>query len=360
MTLLGLTGPHLLRTRDALGAAFPDPDAMEELLLSLDRGSFRQFSAEASNFRANVLRVVQQAVREQWLAELLSKAAGLVPDDVALREVLDGLAPAALPLGISHFKVCRLAGDYVLLDRAKLRTSVERISKPLGKRILVVTGDAKTGKSHSVQFISYLNEVLGTFSFIHVDLEAFKRFLGPGKVIEPDDLARLLVRKLRYDNLKLDDSPDDKQWSRWVLDFCEAFETIALEDPVHRWLVIDAFNSIVVTQPTLDLIKELATRISKTLIRFRLVLLGYQDTFPLALRPMVEAEHIKRIGFDDLVDFFDQAFRQLGIECDDDGLYAAVERVLADLDLAREDVLVDLGPRVGEELAQAARLRRNP
>lgn len=352
MTLIRLTGPKRDQIRKALVIAFTTPPAMEDLLTLLDR-SFIQLNLTGYNFMANVLVLVEEAEREGWLVELMEMAHRVVPKDHTIEAILAEMRPYALPAGVSHFQVCRLTGGYVMVNRAKLRASLEVISAPLGGRILVVTGGAKSGKSHSVQFIAYLQEALNSFTLIPIDLEAYKRLFGPGKTIEPFDIARSLVKKLRYD-MVVPDPPNDQQWSRWVLEFCDDFETFALTDPQVRWVVIDAFNSVVVTQAAFDLIKELAIRISKTLIRFRLVLLGYEDFFPAWMIPTVQKEDIRPIGVSDLVRFFAEAFQQQGLEVDEPKLESTVAGILDDIDPAGEDFLVLLQPRLIAELGRAA------
>ena len=353
MALIRLSGPQRREIAVALKTAFPDPQRMENFLQTFNK-SFIDVSVAGDSFADNVRNLVVEAEHadEPWLDLLLEEASRLVPADTVLAALVATLTARPLPVGVSHFDVCRLAGSYLMVDRAGLRASLRSINEPLGNRILVVTGEKKSGKSHSVQLITYLNEVLGTFSYVPIDLEAFKRMLGPDRVIEPTDIVEQLVKGLRYD-LDFSRKEDEEQWSRWILDFCNNFEIAALEDPKHRWVVIDAFNSVLVTQAVFDLIKELSIRISKTLPRFRLVLIGYDQTFPSSVQPIVTTERIEPIGYRHLVQFFADALTQASIAVDEGKLESAVEDALGDLDTADPEFLVDLAPRLITALANA-------
>lgn len=352
MPLIRLTKDQRLTLRQALRDIYQNPAGVEELLSELNQ-SFADISVQGSNFRQNLLAVIKAAEEEGWLLDLVKKMRQDVPDDPSVARVERELVPLSPPPHVDYFEVCRLAGRRVMVDRAGLRATLRLLSTPLGSRIMVVTGRKSSGKSHSVQLMSYLTEARGGFSLIPIDLEAYRRVLGADAIIQPDDIARVLVKKLGY-VFSLADPPADAQWARWVLDFCEDFEAHALRDDEFRWVVIDGFGSVVLTQATLDLVKELAVRIDRSLTRFRLILLGYDDSFPPDVLSQVEWESIGTIGERELTEFFIHAYQQLKIRCGERELVDSVTRVLENLDLGQEDFLFQLEPRICDELARAA------
>ncbi|SDZ20432.1 hypothetical protein SAMN05660209_05021 [Geodermatophilus africanus] len=351
MPLIKLTPDQYKTLREALLAGFPGPAKMTDLLRQLNQ-QYERITVEHYTLEENVAAVIRDAETRDWLPHLVSKARELVPDP-AFQRLLQELHPLVPAAAISDFQVTRLTGSYVLIDRAILRAKLEILSQPLGKRILVVTGGDKTGKSYSVQLISYLHLRRSQFKLVPIDLEAYKRLLGPERLIEPIDLAKDLVQKLQY-QVEIPDPPSDAQWASWVLDFCNVLEAEALNDPERRWIVIDAFNSVPVTQPTFDLIKELAIRVSTNLTRYRLVLLGYKESFHRVVYPTLAEEQIEAIGKRQLAEFFVQAFEEHGIPLEKPRLTAAVRRVLQGLDPKDADFLTTLGQRAGEELERAA------
>jgi hypothetical protein len=352
MPLIKLTPDQHLRLHAALLAAFPTPQSLSALLISIGQ-NYDQLAVQAYNFKGNLTVVIQTAEAEDWLLPLVLKARDTIPLDPSFQQLGNELAPLAPAGTISDFKVCRLTGSYVLIDRAVLRESVEILSQPLGKRILVVTGGDRAGKSHSMQLISYLYLRRSQFKLVPIDLEAYQRLLGPDQLIEPIHLARGLVRKLPY-QVEIHEAPDDAQWASWVLEFCEDFEARALDDPEWRWIVIDAFNKVPVKQPTFDLVKELARRISTSLPRYRLVLLGYRESLDRAVYPTLATEDIGPIGKLELAEFFAVAFDQHGIPTEPRRLAATVRRVLKGLDPKDADYLATVGQRASDELEKAA------
>jgi hypothetical protein len=341
-----------LEIQRALLAAFRTRDAMVELLQTIDR-RFAEFEGTSSDFKGNVARVVDTAVADRWILELLRSASEEVSADPDLHRLVAELEPIVPLPGIDHFQVCQLSGSFLMLDRAELRTTLQGLNTPQGKRILVVRGPAKAGKTHTAQFISYLSDALGDFSFVLIDLAAFTRLLGPGVPVEPHPIAEQLAGRLQYE-LHIDDPPANGPWAHWILDFCERFQTKAMYDPLSRWIVIDAFNAVVATQNTLDLVKELAIRVSRALPRFRLILLGFGTDLPPDVSGHLETELIAPLQTPEITEFFSRVYTQHKIAFDEDMLVDSAVRVLKGLDPKREDFFVELVPRMTAELTRAA------
>jgi Effector-associated domain 1 len=340
--------------RDALGKAY-GPDTFAALLNSIGR-DFAQYQVTGSDFRANLLHVVDAARQERWLSELLGAAAAQVPADQGLQRLAAEIQLLAPSAGLDHYDVCRLSGNLLMLNRSRLRQSVRTFASPTSNRILVVQGDDQSGKSHTAWFISYLAVMLGAFNYHLIDLSAAKRVLGADAPVEPDWVAQKLVGGLKYE-MTVAPAPATGSWATWILNFCDAFENEAREDPVPRWIVIDAFNAVVVTQNALDLIKELTVRVSQTLSSFRLFLLGFGTEDPPdlpreAFAHLEKTERLSAIRVREVIEFFAQAFTQAGISFDEDMVVAAALRVFEGLDPSRADFLLTLTSRVGDELAE--------
>jgi hypothetical protein len=337
----------------ALQARYLTPASMENmLLLRLDR-HFQHIVVAGSTYPQDVLAVIQAAEAEGWLLPLVRQLCHDVPADQELKALEAELAPLAPPPGVDHFDVCRL-GNRVMVDRKRLRDSLRQLSTTQSERIMVVTGEKSSGKSHSFQLISYLRAFRGGFSLALIDLEAYRQVLDVTREPEltPDYIARTLVKKLQYDLGRLE-PPRDSQWARWVLDFCDDLEARAQEDDRWCWVVIDGFGSVPLAEATVDLIKDLAVRINKSLPQFRLILLGYGGGFTHDVLDHVTWESTEPIGIEELLEFFGRAYQQLRIPATNDKVVNTVTRVLSGLDPTREDFLFHLEPRVRDELATA-------
>ncbi|MEV4135487.1 effector-associated domain EAD1-containing protein [Dactylosporangium sp. NPDC049742] len=346
---IAVTGPQQLAIRDALVAAFPDPDSVEELLMLLDR-TFTLYQGTGKRFVHNIRAVVSDAAVKGWLPELLERAAEQVPDE-ELRRLRDELRPAAVAVAADPFVACRLAGGYVMVDREGLRAALRELDRPTGRRILAVGGAPRSGKSHTIQLIRYLSLMRGNFQLFAVDLEDIVRAVGQGTQVTPYHLARSIVKKLGY-GCVVADPPTDAQWSAWVGDFCDDFEPFAMADERSPWLVIDAFNSVVAMQATLDLVLELARRIDRGIVGLRLVLIGYPEPLTV-VRQQVAFDELCAIGVREVLQFFADAYQQLGLTATDETLHKLTTGVLRDLDADAEYYLRTLGERASQALVDA-------
>ena len=371
MALLTLTPAERLRVKDALVAAFGHPAGAFESFLGtqLDR-DLLDFRLAGASFAENVLAVVRAAESQSWLFELIEKASLARPADVVLAGLAGELRPRAPPADFDPFTACCLRGHHLMVNREKLRIALRDLTTPAGKRILVVQdrppsppqpGGApvspapqrtKTGKSHTVQLISFLKEARGGFELAWIDLEDITRTKPPDELIDPYDLGRTLVRRTGLSEQSLPERPTDAQWSRWVLDFLEKTVPQWQQSDHSWWVVIDAFNTVRLPQPTLDLVKALATDINVSLGSMRLVLLGYADSFAPQVLPNVHSEELTRdLTPRDLIDFFSRACEQRRIQGDVERVAQAVVEALKDLNPERDEYLLELAPRLHVHLA---------
>lgn len=350
MPLIHLSRRQETRLQDALLEVYRTWGAFEELLSRVGK-SFAELTVQGSNYRQNALAAVKDAAATGWLMSLIEEARAEVPTDPELQLIEQEFAVIAPPPGMDFFDMCRLSGGHVMIDRSGLRQALRDISNPVGKRILVIKGEKKTGKSHSLQLISYLNQMLGLFTLVPVDLEALKLMSGTTSPIDPLHLAERIVEQLPGD-FDLPEPPTDAQWASWVIKFCDKFQKYGQLNNSEHWIVIDSFNNVPLEQAALDLVKELARRINLALSHFRLVLIGYNETFPSSVLPHVAEETIEPIGETHLIEFFYLASQQSRIPPDEKQVEDAVQRVLNQLDPEQPDFLERLGPLASEELAR--------
>jgi Effector-associated domain 1 len=362
MGYVRLSGPQQLELQEALYLAYGAGYA--GLVLALNRDPDR-YKVEGNTLVQNILALMKAAEEGLWLDEFVALAARSRPGDLRLAAIAMTLDSAALPIAFDPYEMCCLTGDYIMVNRARLRTVLKAMGAHDAKRILVVRdllpsateqlAGTKTGKSLTVQFISALSQQLRTFEFIWIDLRAFKDYLGPMNDIRPVDLAKRLVRLLRYEPSVVPDLPSDAQWSRWSLDFCDSFEAEARSDPRQLWLVVDEFNKVALSQETIDLIKQLADRIRVTLPQFRLMLLGFRDTLSPQVHPHVEEDHVeRRVSASEVITFFKRALRQRQLVATDEMIIEAAANTLGGLDPELEDYLEELSRRSRKQLLSLA------
>jgi hypothetical protein len=114
--------------------------------------------------------------------------------------------------------------------------------------------------------------------------------------------------------------------------------------------VIDEFNKVPVSQQAADFFKELATRVSTTLINVRLVLLGYSDTLSTNVEPGVIREQVSYLREEDLLIYFAELYRIIGRPDDAEGIAESLDRVRSKLTQQDLAVLRELGQALAQEL----------
>jgi hypothetical protein len=328
-----------------------------ELFDTVNHRRFEDLEVVGNNNSQNLLVALKTASAEGWLPQLVATAYQRSPDP-GLQAVLGSLSLDSSGEAIDQFERCRLNGGFWLIDRGPLRDSMRELNLLEGRRILLVNGKAKSGKSYSRRLMYHLEESLGTFALAEIDLEQLSRLQGPDRALQPNHVAEALVDQLGYRDLTVPEPPENEAWARWVWDFCEDLQPVALQDQDRHWVVIDGFNKIVMTQPLADLIKELSVRVSRRLNRFRLVLLGYGDELPIDTSPTVRSDQLDIIGAEHLTDFFIGYLKEVSVTLTDetlaDRLADTVQAVLDGLDPTEPDYLVELTGRVGPHLLTLA------
>jgi Effector-associated domain 1 len=357
MAFIELTGKQQLRLGRVLRTLTVNEAKFNELLLVHDT-SLDDVAGAVVAFPSRALLAIKEAQAKGWLLDLIAEAREEYPADPALRAFEDELKVLAPGAHIDPFQVCRLSGGHILVNRSTLRKALGELAKPAGKRILVVQDDPalatstgeriKTGKSHTLQMISYLQQVVGGFEIARLDLEAESRAVGSGKLIQPRDLAKSLTALMGCKHI-LSDPPGDGQWARWNLEFCNDFEKAVKAAP-RTWIVVDSFHLVLLPADTIDLLKELATRVNTTLPNMRMVLLGYSSSFHPSVRPTVEDEILRLIGEDELAEFFARADLEMARPLNEDKVAEKVLAVLDGLDPSQPDFIVKVSSLVIAEL----------
>jgi hypothetical protein len=88
--------------------------------------------------------------------------------------------------------------------------------------------------------ISHLQQVVGGFKVVRVDLDDVSRIVLSGNLIKPRDLAQRICSLMDFKHIPAG-PPSDGQWARWNLEFCDDFEK-AVNPANTTWIVLDSFH----------------------------------------------------------------------------------------------------------------------
>jgi hypothetical protein len=223
-------------------------------------------------------------VNERRITEFVTKAAAEKPHDPTWQQLVTELTAFAPPSGVDPYEVVCLSASDIIVNGASLRAAVSELWNPLGKRILVINGPPRSGKSHTLKLLADLQSTLGRFELVHVDLEECTQIAGLGSALNAEDLADYIIGQMDGYEQSLPPAPTDAQRARWIIQFCNGLEKRARTDTRQWWVVIDGFNKVLLPQPTRDLIKAFVNRVNLTLANFRIVLIGYDELLISELR----------------------------------------------------------------------------
>jgi hypothetical protein len=300
-----LSPDHFTRLNDALVAVLRDRDDLQ-VFVEMKLGRRLDLLTKEARIDVMILNVVKRADQDAWLPQLLDSAIKKSPDNAELKAlraeliVPDGAVPG------SPWSVCMIRGDQAFINRRDLRTHMCDLEKPGGRRILIVNGDERTGKSYTRQFVTHRVDVLGERPIL-IDLAELHRNRR-GERVMPDDVARSLCNLLGIASSFVL-SKEDEQYARWSLDFCQRLSGHLANWPTRVWIIVDEFNSVVLPESTLGLFNQLAKHIESMMTQVRLVLLGYGKGLPpIEVDESAYKDEAMRISDVELGEFFRQIY----------------------------------------------------
>lgn len=345
-----LTGPEFKQLRGILNDRFNTVELLDELAIEL-RGELMDSIATGDNVPNILNKVIANAQAESWLIALIETAKNLGADSDGLQHLLDDLQPAQVLGEGDPYHAHILADGSAFVDREALRKALCALNA--GTNILIVDGEEFSGKSYSVRLIRYIRDRTDNFKIIFVDLADLAA--GTDTPIRAEDIAEQIAGQMKLQ----EDIPSrqNEQDGAWIQRFCVWLTRKLEDDTLVRWIVIDSFNKVLLTQGAQDLIKQLAKRITVNLPTLRLVLLGYQDA--LALKGIVYAEFphesVMPFGEPELIEFMIKLYgaRKKGKQIDftQSEVADSVARVLRQVNLNDKRHLAALNAALVQEIS---------
>ena len=276
--------------------------------------------------------------------DLVGRAHDDVPAEDRFNDILALLRTHIPGANLDPFGACRLGGTQVMVDRDDLRDALREMATPMGSRILLLEGDSNTGKSHAQYLLTYLQQSLAQFKLVLVDLARDAQNLA--EPLHAEHLGGRIAAQMR---VTPPTAPTEKQRAKWVLEFCDHLQALSGGDELQQWwIMIDHFDKVLLPKATVDLVKELAFRITTTLPAFRLILIKYGHEFDKDVRNFLLTRTMKQVTQADLTAFFHRASQDYGRIPDADKVAQAVAKVLQQVDLTATSSM----PTLGQEAAK--------
>jgi hypothetical protein len=281
---------------DALVNAF-DPATFDRMLsdhLSIRRE--RLVTGDGLGFDQIVSKIVQLADERGWVIGLIRAAITANPNNPALRTFLAANGAYDPAKHLADPQCCFLSvfmrSKRVFLRREEFRDKLQRIGRPLEPRVLAISGERFTGKTYSRDFLVYLQENepawAGAEHKIHyIDMDA--------GALEPEDLARVIGRRLGLDPLQM---PGDKgeQAARRIPNLVD-WLVMGFQNSQANflWLILDGFRVMVHPGATHDLIRGLIDAVEHDVDKVRLILLNYHKYLDVDVLGYILTENIEPI-----------------------------------------------------------------
>jgi hypothetical protein len=291
------------RLRTAIGYAFTNVDALRPLVQVVFGKSLDQITL-APSLEDRIFDVVQQANNLSIVALLLDELIKARPSEDGFLQLRGELAAQAPLVGTDYYDVLHLRGGRVMVNRRRLRAALRELCRDDGKRILVVKGPPSSGKTYSLQLITYLQQQLGRFKVAYVDLKELEESTEYSEV-RPEEIGEQIAIQMNLCGMPKRAAEQD---ARWVRHFCDWLTGQLSGSGTVGWIVVDSFTKAFLPQGSRDLIRLMAKRLTENLHQCRLILLSYDDEVNLPTEDL-ELEDIGDIGEEDLIEFFAALYR---------------------------------------------------
>jgi len=310
VTAIKLTGQQIKRLRDALLNAYSKKALKDLLLFNLEK-TISHIVSETEDDRTIVSEVIATARQEGWLSDLIKQAYEERQSDVELKALYKELQPMISAAAFDHYTARFLGKDWPILNRGDMREALRRLDGQLQSRIFVIDGEPGSGKTYSVQFISYLREQYENFQMALIDLPLLMQMSsdGTGRL---GDVGTSICSQWSITGKQTDQKDQNEQDSRWIVQFCDWLTGQLSNATLPHWVVIDHFDKALISQGTQDLIQQLAIRAYVNMPMLRLVLLSYKNIAGLRanVRGQIEYEQIRPLNDEDVIRFFDSEYRE--------------------------------------------------
>lgn len=269
-----LSGPQFRRLCKILGDLF-NPGELARLLVPMNK-RLHDYSLGA-DMREVVSDVVDAAEREGWTQGLIFRALMERPQNAELKAFADLEQALARPSDLfpdgyrpqDPFATCFVGSRHPFVDRDDLRAEIRAMIEGATTRVLLVDGGSKTGKTYTSSFVGVLEEEVGGFHHIMVEVDTF---LPKVRGCTPEKLLADLLRRLERLNSSglgaadLAEAPADP----FVQATAQADKLYQrLLEKIHGhdreiWLVLDNVEKVTLPEDTLAMIRDLAAEAARS------------------------------------------------------------------------------------------------
>jgi hypothetical protein len=336
----------------------------EAMSLAFGAGTFREFlityfDQEPEDYAAGggispYLAVAHRFNKERRLGELLDALCDARTTDVTFKKLKAEIEP--LLTSADPFEDVLLFGQSPLLNRQPFREQTRRLALNTQPRLVVIHGDAKSGKSQSAWFLRHIQEARNAFKYHWIDLESeFRPSAEPDRAVTALDLAQAIDGRLGLGyKFATDPSKEPLKIQPFSNEFSRVLKSPERQNDVDV-IVLDSFSKRKLEPSVHELIDALAVPFATEISVAFLVLLDYERRLPSLIEPSPYVYREKTEPLRDsayIADFFRRVLGGTGqlAAVDADQLLQvakAVNEATRDIDLASFTSMEILGAACG-------------
>jgi len=191
-------------------------------------------------------------------------------------------------------------GGKLLINRTRLRDSLEDLTKTGKTRIVAVKGPKRSGKSHSIYYLEHIERVFGKYQMAIVRLEEDEE----PATFDPPLLIEAVLNQLGLDVSRIPTQTVGVTETRWVRRLMDFLVGQIKTTGKTVLVVLDGFSHPNLPSLTRDLVRELVKR-AATDSKLRIALLDYSDDLlPIEAAGRFSTESIPNFTRADLCNFF--------------------------------------------------------
>jgi hypothetical protein len=298
-----MTGPEIVELSKAISLAY-SYDELKQLLLKLDRRIQDCVPANAV-FPTQVDELVGRADSQGWISQLVLAVLNDRPNNQAIRDFLSRWPywdPARHPPLVHPSDTLRVFGGACFIGRSVLRSALKKMEQPTGRKILMVTSrHRKVGKTYSRELVNFISQNTPLTEMAYVDLDS--------ETYNPFKLAKRLAREMGLDPNSIPDETTEQAFRA-----NQELVTLLIRRGTNTpskvwWIVLDGFRDQIPSEAIQDFIVQLALGIRQKQ-EFRLILVNYTYTPPLAVDPYSIKEDLQPLTRTELETHFINVHRQ--------------------------------------------------
>jgi hypothetical protein len=297
-----MTPPEILRFSQALSIAYMYGE-LSALLLRLNQ-QLNRIVPQIMAFQEQTQFLVTVANNQGWIVPLVLAVIQDRGQTPPIRSFLQDYPDweTASNQQLAHpCDTLSVFGGRSFIGRDDLRKFLKKMDTATGRKLLVVTAEKrKVGKTYSTELVRFLSVNRQPSQVVYHDLDAAD--------YDPVKLARELGRLMGVASTSFPDSTSEQ-----AARSNQELVSLLIPDypnpqPKVWWIILDGFRQKVPSEATLDFIDQFAQRIQARQ-DFRLLLLNYTYTLPLAIAGFAFKENVKPLGEADLKDFLSRVHR---------------------------------------------------